>query len=452
MRRSAAAVLIFVFAVSIFIAPATSANAATTARRCKIMEPMVLRGSYLRSEVVVVGKVGEPGKWIQQPQAEGADARYVQFTRRTPVIVEENIKGGYDTVSITEHGSRYIAENEAEKREFPADFSDLYSSLENNKERRLFFLRKTDVGSYYENYTDHRLKGIESKHFDTYVTRLRELHAIYSSDKLSKEAVVEWLVTMAEDPITRYEGAQELHRALQNAFLSAENEKEEDETTYDADEETIVHDGPSKEKITDVRIVRLPVRNWSDTQSAVDVKSYNGFSGDRDFAKVLSAAQKERLVQAFLAIRFNYKMIEAPEDEDAEESEEPAYADPSDILNIADQTLLDAIVYLRDGRVTARVIGELPEATRHDAGQASELVRMLAVGFNDEKFDMIMENFSQVAYGSSTQLIEDESVAEDVISVKAPGETYTPVKTYGQRRTELLQQIVARGNVLVAKR
>ncbi len=250
MRRFAAGLSSFLFAV-IFAIPTTAGSAA-----CPVAQPIPLRGLYLKSDLVVVGKIGTPGKWKMQPREDGDESQNENFryyTRTVPVQIEETIKGAAPkNLLVQEVQTKWVGPTEEQKTPAPGvarteDEPEFPSTLAENTGRRLFFLNEiTDNASYQETYAGRRFQP-EQKDLPLFTSRLRELHAIYSAPVPSKQMIVEWVVAMAEDPATRFEGAYELRQALYGSGRAEEPEeeaqeepgKDEQAATEDADQENV---------------------------------------------------------------------------------------------------------------------------------------------------------------------------------------------------------------------
>lgn len=370
MRRFTTVLSLFVFPLflSILFMPRAAA--------CPVREPIPLRGLYLNSDTVIVGKIGEPEKWALASEMNEPGNRYRIYARNIPVTIDEVIKGSGDSVvAVRETHYQWLGNDvNANTDDFGANInksgeSAVYSStLSTDKERRLFFLNKeADNGSFTETYLGREL-SLPQKELDVYIARLRELANIYSSGTPSKERVMEWLVTMAEDPVTRFEGAYELRAALAQFTLAAEDEAlaaeeeaaekaaekaeaEAAEAEAKAAQQTDAAEGadaadvaeaakapkladPDKEaeavnetktgeavkavdaekaeetaqdaktENTDIQLVDL---NDGVNKSQADLISYSTYGTYDKFAGLLTPDQKERLIRAALDLRFNYQ-------------------------------------------------------------------------------------------------------------------------------------------------
>ena len=80
----------------------------------------------------------------------------------------------------------------------------------------LLFVKYGEDGKSLELTDDEEgLKKISSDDIAVYQKRIAELAALFSSEKVSAERVVEWLVRCAEEPATRWEGTFELVKGFE---------------------------------------------------------------------------------------------------------------------------------------------------------------------------------------------------------------------------------------------
>ncbi len=469
MRRFAAILSFFVFSVSFAIL------ALPLAAACPVQDPIPLRGLYLKSDVVVVAKIGAPGKWEMAPRDEDSADRYRIYRRGIPLQVEETIKGsGTSNLVVAEERWHWLGNADDTQAATPNPVKEaepeFESTLADNKDRRLFFLSKNEEGVNYSQVIRNHPFEPTQKELEVYISRLRELGNIYSAANPSKASIVEWLVSMAEDPVTRFEGAYELREALENVTDDEEEEEaggEEKRKAVLAVDASPAADDSSETEQTDPKDVSVEVENVSSNQLV-----YRNYGGDGDLAKLLTADQKERLVRAFLNVRFNYERVK---DEDAEEDDE-GYVE---VLNDADSELLGAVSRLKDRRVIDRLLAEIPTVARYQSWEASQMMDTIAGYFDDDKLTKLAEKYSDVGWGGEDDLIPDQGKAYDKPEAGEAGETagdnaaqvktvtanskdgrednakasepkiQLPPKTYGQRRTELLDRIMLRCSELV---
>lgn len=358
MRRIT--VFLSFFALPVFLSILFMPRAAA----CQEDPPPDLRTLYLDSEVIVVGKIGTPGKWALSESAGPDNSR--NYIRSIPIRVEEVIKGGsVNVAAVSETESEYLRNSRLR-----ASVSEFYSSLAENKERRLFFLKKEGEAWFEISYgTDLE---ITPKQLAVFIPRLRELDNISTATVPSKVRLVEWFVAMAEDPVTRLEGAEEMVALLEEILM-------EEEAARDAAEEK--------------------------------------------------------------------KAREAEGDYDEEDEDEEAHLE---VLSEADGTLIEAASFLRDRRVAERLLTELPAVSRADPDETVNLLTMLSRYYDDEKLDELTAKYENVAGGEENDLVPDRVPAPGEQAKRTPQRL--PRETYGQRRAELVRQVLKLCRGLRAKK
>src|ERR1044072_4778820 len=71
--------------------------------------PLPLRGMYLESDVIVIGRIGKPGKWMAGAREGEGDTQYQIFNRSVPVTVEKVLKGDVSgRLDIGEENYHYV--------------------------------------------------------------------------------------------------------------------------------------------------------------------------------------------------------------------------------------------------------------------------------------------------------------------------------------------------------
>src|SRR5690606_12842114 len=78
-------------------------------------------------------------------------------------------------------------------------------------------------GTIYTDFADG-VKKLNSSEMPIYEKRINELNAMFADGTPDNQRIVDWLVSLIEDPITRWEGAYELLSSAQTNEWQAENE------------------------------------------------------------------------------------------------------------------------------------------------------------------------------------------------------------------------------------
>lgn len=407
--------------------------------------PLPLRGMYLESDVIVVGKIGRAGKWTAGEKQ--ADSEYQTFSRAFPITVEKVVKGDVKgKLAVNEDNYHFTGETDGVKAAAHPDDSVEFSELAKDTGRRLFFLKKGEDGGYTEIYHNRYEFAPQGKDLDTYVTRLGELADMYRNGEPAKETLVEWLVKMVESPLTRFEGAYELRSSFYDLKWKSEQEAEEAAEAAKVAKEGHAH-SVKEEMAANEATTEEGEGHGEEGDHEEAYRSY----GEADFAKILTADQKERIIRAALGVKFDYSK---QKHKDAAEDDE-GYVNP---LNEGDSQLIDAALMTGDRRVIQMVMRQIPDLIIHQNYTAASYLEMIGEQMKNERLSKLVTKYMDVAYGDGAEMIELKETAYDMEAFegneaqrKAHLATL-PAKSYGERRTELMTQIYASLNQLMAKK
>ncbi|HEV7646258.1 MAG TPA: hypothetical protein VGO50_20150 [Pyrinomonadaceae bacterium] len=405
--------------------------------------PLPLRRMYLESDVIVVGRIGKPGKWMAGAREGEANTQYQIFNRSFPITVEKVLKGDANgKLALSEENYHYLG-NGGDVSAKPGDRinePEYESELTKDSGRRLFFLKKNEQGLYTEIYSnrDFAPKG---KDLDIFISRIGELSEMYRNGEPSKARIVEWLVSMTENPVTRFDGAYELRTSLYDLKYQGEEAAEQAPEAGENDD----HQHSLKEALAQ----QEASENSAGPENSEE-EAYRSY-GEAEFARLLTGEQKARLIKAFFSVKYDY------------EPKKNEYADNPDetyisVLNEGDSHLIDTVVLLGDRRAINRILAELPNLARHESYTAASLLELISGQLKNEKFTGLVGKYSEVAYGGEDEMIETKAAAYDVESLEGTEEEKAaqlanlPNKTYGARRAELLGQISASLNQQTAKK
>lgn len=404
--------------------------------------PLPLRGMYLESDLIVVGKIGKPGKWIAGKNEAASD--YLIFNRSYPISVEKTLKGdAHGKLSVWEENYHYLGEGENGAKVTEPNGTEFVSELGKDSGRRLFFLKKGEDGHYAEIYSNRYEFSPQGKDLDVYIARIGELNDMYKNGATpSKETIVEWLVSMAENSVTRFEGAYELRESVYDLKWKLEQEAEEAAKAKE-------HAHSVKEEMAKNEVVIAVDETAETSGEGEDHESYPVY-GEADFAKLLTQGQKDRLVKAFFTAKFNYEPKKYKDAEDPNETYVEA-------LNEGDRHLAETVIQFGDRRVINRLMAEVPSLVKHQPYMAADFINEIAGVLRNERLKTLAEKFSDVAYGGENEMIEAKANAYDLDSGLSEADRNAqlatlPGKTYGTRRAELLEQINASMNQLMAKK
>ncbi len=409
--------------------------------------PLPLRGMYLESDVIVVGRIGKPGKWIAGAREGEGDTQYQIFNRNFPITVEKVLKGDASgKLAVSEENYQYPGNGGSAGDVSAAKPGDRISEPEYESEltkdsgRRLFFLKKNEQGRYTEVYSNRDFAP-KDKDLEIFISRIGELGEMYRNGEPSKEKIVEWLVSMTENPVTRFDGAYELRTSLYDLKYQSEEAAEQ---APEAEE-----NGDHQHSLKEALAEQEASENSADAEDSEE-GAYRSY-GEAEFARLLTGEQKARLVKAFFNVKFDY---EPKKNQYAENSDETYIS----VLSEGDSHLVDTVVLLGDRRVINRILAELPSLARHESYTAANLLDLISGQLKNEKFTALAGKYSEVAYGGEDEMIEAKTSAYDVESLEGTEEEKAaqlanlPNKTYGARRAELISRITASASQLVAKK
>ncbi|HEV7643654.1 MAG TPA: hypothetical protein VGO50_06865 [Pyrinomonadaceae bacterium] len=355
--------------------------------------PISLREMYLKSDLIVIARTRRPGKWRMENYERGSDTEVC--ARRIPLDVEQ-ITGLPSSRALMRETNWSSSCDEADTARG--------ISKNENANRRLFFLKllpgKTGI---YEEIPQSRVAPIEGNNADKYAQRLRELDAIHhSADEITKKTA-EWMVSLAEDPDTLYDGVLELRRA------------------FDVLKQKKALPDPKDPAYRFTGILR-------------------GERGQFALALLLKPEQKERLIQVFLQMDLSYDVLNIV-----------AGTPYVEILNQAECELVVLIANFHDRRVVARLREQLSNLPGIFSFDSTVILFSLANHFADSELSMLVGKYSMADSPDHNEIIPDLKTAYDVDGV--PEEKLAamvfPPKTFGQRKAELMARIQARCKELI---
>ena len=304
----------------------------------------------------------------------------------------------------------------------------------------LLFLR-TDEETGKPVLTDYR-DGVKKMTKDTlpsYEARIRDLNSIFSAEQVSNQAIVEWLVRCAQDPVTRWEGAFEFEQSF-------EEMEWRDQRKADAEAEAKAqHDAEGE-----------IAEATSEGDQAEDAEPEDD---DRSvYARLLTDSQKETLMNIVLEPRQSV------------DSEKPAE------LSSGDRVLINVVSKWGDNRFARALLARI-QAAADEGYLISDLMSMIAKVTSDKQLERLASRYSNVFYQEDDAVAEDvenedeesSETSEDVeirtddpnsnagdkpapeTAVPPPDEDAKPRKlTYKELRAELLARFIDRGSVVLA--
>ena len=262
----------------------------------------------------------------------------------------------------------------------------------------------------------------------TYEHRINQLNVIFNSAGNRDGAIVNWLIDVTEDPITRWEGAFELLQAVQElewaeAEVKREAEAEKSESTEESEESEEAGNGEEESEM-------------EETGSSMDRQRY---------AKLITDGHK----QALLNILLSSVPAQA-------ENEKPAEA------SRGDQALMQLVRNWGDARLAGFLLDQL-RAGAGDSYYKYQLMETIAASLDDKKLTAIVEEYGDRLYEEDSTVIEADKPDEtEVVTEEPVGEVPIEVEpvevpvegdtgadapaekrpTYGERRAELITKFI----------
>jgi len=257
-RAFASVVVIFVLLCSVCVLPET-----VSAKRCGAEIPDSLLTLYLESDLVVVASI--KSEKVLKVAEEYEYGKYLDVEKS--LEISDTLKGrrlDSVTFNISEFKSKN-PENAAENSEE----GEIYPKV---GDKALFFLTKNAETNFYElaDYSSG-MKKLKDAELEVYKKRIKELKQIVATKKNQFPKLTEWLVRLAEEPITRTEGVID----LEGSFMALQYAEEEQAEIAEAEE------------------------NVSTKEPTLLDKNFRA-DNTPEIAKLLTDSQKQRLSNLFL--------------------------------------------------------------------------------------------------------------------------------------------------------
>lgn len=369
----ACAFVVFVLLFSIAFQP----EAAMARKRCPAEIPDSLLTLYLKSDLIVVGSI----------QSEKVLKKTQEYDYGSSFEVEKNLSVS-ETLKGREANSAAFVVSQFKSKNADENTEENENYRVNLNEKALFFLVKNDENNFYElaDYSS-AMKQLNAADIQIYAERIEELKRITTAKKNQLPKLAEWLVRLAEEPVTRGEGTLDLGAS----FDALEYERENEESNEEA------------------AAVKEPIVLDKDFRAA----------GAPEIARLLTAAQKQRLSGALLdSISEDLLKIKGAKAEDEEETS-PDYGFIR-LVGHWDKTYLSMASF-----------AFLQNTGDSNPRKTSYLMSVIADFLGDEELYEISGNYESALSQSdseTTAYTEEEKVAavEDSAETEAVSETEKP--------------------------
>jgi hypothetical protein len=388
--------------------------------------PVALRELIMQSDRIVVATLS--GSAVEKVVREDDDSKSVSM--RTSFGVSETLKGKPEPI-IHVYTYRYISKDK--------DATEIEQDRFAKDKTLLLFLNKRDAREG-DGYTiaDYRegVKELSDEALNIYTDRINEFVEIMKDQKPDKNKIVEWLVRLAEEPATRWEGAYDLNRNFDimryEDVQKAEKEKNKNSSDENNDADDV--EETNDEVISETRITLLPIRGRN-------VDSY-----DAELARLVSRAQKERLANAL----FN-----------------------TETLSRGDTQLISLVKNWEGKKVAAFLLPHLRKVEKDNQGNAYYYMEVIADILGDDELTKISEAFYEIAWSDDEEIVEAaelEAKMQEQEDVEETDETETENSddeektddeekpktekqgpTVSQMRSQLLERFITRCESVLAQ-
>lgn len=342
-----------------------------TANACPEEPPVPLRQLYMQSDRVVVATVS--GSSVDKVESEDENGKSV--TVKISLNVSETLKGEGTKPLIHIYQWQYISnvpDPEPGTGENESDEED-YEGYNNSKrfekgKKLLLFLNKEDddenesKGKKSTRFAlaDYRYgaKDLSSSDLSVYVKRIKELSTILKNKQPDKKEIIDWLVSCAEEPATRWEGAYDLNRSFNLKTYEEENEKEansESKEVSDATESSHPEDAEAA--------------NAENTDEIIEEEYEEPFSSD--LARLVTDSHKQRLSNALYQTKK---------------------------LSAGDYQLISLVKNWEGKKVAAFLLPLLRTMGQEDPESAANLMNQIAGTIDDKELTRLTNLYDQLYY------------------------------------------------------
>ncbi len=438
--------LLSLAAIAAILAATVILPTETQARRCPVEIPETLLSLYKGSDVIVIATFDR----IEDGEAEKSD-NYTIVKTKSYYTVATTLKGEQQKMLVLENQDYRYAPAETPETtdetvterleivEIMGESLEIEESDESSEVKPgdmvLMFLKKGEedeekgikkVNLEPVGYRDG-IKKMSGDVLRTYEHRINQLNVIFNSAGNRDAAVVNWLIDVTEDPITRWEGSFELLQAFQELeWAEAEAKREAEAEKADKTEEAAEAETAEEESED---------REVEESDSAMSRPRY---------ARLITDGHKQALLNILLS---SVPVIT--------DGEKPA------AISRGDQALMQLVRNWGDARLAGFLLEQL-WAGAGDTYYKYQLMETIASALGDEKLTAIAEEYGDRLYEDDATVIEPDEPANDVVieeptngepadgkhvEIPVSDDTSADIPeekrpTYGERRAELIAKFV----------
>ncbi len=421
-----AAKLLAAFSLAAFLCVSLAIPVHVEARRCGEKPPETLLSLYRNSTSIHIGTYDGT---IDVGMTEDTEDYSIVQTERKFTLSSTRKGEAIKFFNAKETDYRYKGEEDTEYSE-EEEYEYGHAELKEGDAVMIFLKRDEETGEI--GLADYRdaVKQLSPEQMTAYERRVIELNGIFTDGKASDQAIVNWLVDITADPLTRWEGAFELLSSMETGEWKAERAK------YIAE-----------------KIARGEKLEEWELDENYDDSEYPTFDNTA-YAKLLTDAQKQELMQM---------LLERKPAEEGDESKQSAEKG----MDEGDRALMQLVRRWGDSRLAEFLIAELRNSTEVPYLKY-ELMSTIAEVLGDEKIRTIAGRYVDI-YQQDDETVEIE-VADEIHPMELEGER-VPVEsgknidgddteaeivtrkiTYGELRAELLADFISKSEQILTTR
>lgn len=383
------------FLVNLLVISSLVLSTSTPAFACPDEPPKTLLQLYRNSDAIYVARFSgiEKGELLRKEE------NFEIFGKTRHFDIESTLKGdSKEYFGLEEEEWIYAGPNAedlpAEPHEEEMDEADEYEVRPGD--RILLFLKREKKGSEKMTLADYGdgIKKLSADAMPVYQKRIKELNSIFSSDEPNDERIVDWLVSLAEDPVTRWEGTFELLQAFETLEWREQEEKNAAESGYGEEETT-------EEEVSETSETQSGEGETGSEEEMPEDEEYEPALDNSVYAKLLDDNQKQRLSN----ILINASL-------DQSEKTEKAAVVRGDI------ELVDLVQRWGDSPVAEALLIRLNSGSESFWDNA-RIMTTVAKVLADAKLAKLADEYSEVAWGEDDAPVDpDEAPIEPAVKVE----------------------------------
>jgi hypothetical protein len=291
------ALITFLFFSSLLLSNVEQAEA------CGGPLPQTLLELFLNSDLAVIADV--TSEEIPKNDGEYESAIYSDVRKNLRLI---KIYKGQHAENLSVTNSEYFFQIKNEDGVNTGEIGRSGALLPGN--RYLLFLQKNkESGEYGLAPTGSAYRELDAADEDTYDRRLSDLAAILKTRKVQSTALAEWLVKLAEEPKTLYDGTTDLLRSVDSVYrLDAKTDPRDKETPFLLTKYSQVPSPEIAESLTDSqkqRISSILDTQVRDLLAGSQEEDGGGYAPDYGLVRLVSAWDREQLTMRAYALLLN---------------------------------------------------------------------------------------------------------------------------------------------------